>query len=103
MLPALLLALSLWTPAVAVAVGADHLTTEKALRMGYVERNPLPGMQTLPGRLAWSTAQLGAIAWATHSKSPKVRRAGKAAAVVCIGVHLGAAYLNSRKMKGGVK
>lgn len=97
MLP--LLAVSLWTIPVAGALVADQITTQQGLRMGYVERNPLPGMHTLPGRIAWHSVEFGAIGWALHSKHPGWRRAGKLAAVASILAHGTAAVLNSRRTR----
>lgn len=94
---AMLLAVSLWTPAVALAIGADAVTTQQGIRAGLVEKNPNPIMRSLAGRVAMQSAELGLITVALHHKDKRIRKAGKVAAVASILIHGTAAVLNSQR------
>jgi len=85
----------LWSAAVAGAIVADQVTTERVLVLdglttpGYKprpawEQNRTPGMQSFGGRLAWSAAELGVITWGLHSEKPAIRKWAKVAAVASV-------------------
>lgn len=98
---------AVWAGPLLGSILADQWTTERGLKLngrvgrdGRVlemhEANPMPGMGTLAGRVAWHSAELGAVVLALRSSKPGLRRAGKVAAVGSALVHLGAAWLNEK-------
>jgi len=85
-----------WALPVAGSILADQWTTQRALAVGLHEANPVPGMGTLGGRVAWHSAELALIAGAVRSDVRWVRKAGRIGAVVSVLVHGGAAWINVR-------
>lgn len=44
---------------------ADGISTELMLAAGWYEQNPLPGMKSTLGRVAWGAAWVAGYSWAT--------------------------------------
>jgi hypothetical protein len=92
----------LWLLPMAGAMVADQVSTERALavnrRGGWKtwEANPLPGMNTLGGRLAWGLGEAGVLGLAVHSQDKRFERAGKVGAVMSALVHGYFAVRNER-------
>jgi hypothetical protein len=85
-----------WALPVAGSILTDQWTTQRALAVGLHEANPVPGMGSLGGRVAWHSAELALIAGAVRSDSARVRKAGRIGAVVSVLIHGGAAWINVR-------
>lgn len=98
---------AVWAGPLLGSILADQVTTERGLKLnGRVGRdgrvlemhelNPMPGMGTLGGRVAWQSAELGAVVLALRSDKAQVRKLGKIGCVTAVAAHSVAAWLNEK-------